>query len=154
MTLRGFSMALVAVAATGACGDEANPLSLGQNGDRTPPAVVSVAPLDGAADVPLDTDIRVTFSEQINRATVAVASFFLTKDGESVAGLYSHEGMTAIFQPDSVLDSLSVYEATITRAVRDPAGNPLPESLTLERPIWEQYSGWHLWASLFCHHLP
>lgn len=130
MAMRWFVSLLVGAGVMAACGDQGGPSTADGPRDRTPPAVVSVLPADSAVDVPLDTDVRVTFSEPINTATVAAASFFVTKDGEAIAGTYAHDGNTAVFQPDSALDSMRVYQATVTAAVRDPAGNPLPESVT------------------------
>jgi len=43
--------------------------------DRTPPAVIVTIPENGAANVPVASDIEITFSEQMNRSSVQSALF-------------------------------------------------------------------------------
>lgn len=85
-----------------------------------------------------DALVTVAFSESVNPATVAQASFFLTTQFTPVAGSYVVADSVASFVPDVPLDSLSVYTATLTRGIRDPAGNQLVAdtswSFTTEAP--------------------
>lgn len=99
-------------------------------GPRTPddavfPSIVTVSPADGATNVPLRTEVGVTFSEVVNFATIAGESFFVATGGDPVTGSYRQDGPVVTFTPDSSLDSLTIYVATVTQGVRDPAGNPL-----------------------------
>ena len=109
-----------------ACGsDPAGPLTAD---DTVPPSILTVAPADDATDVPLRTEVSVTFSEVVNLATVAEESFFVTTDGDRIPGSHRQDGPIVLFAPDSALDSLTIYVATVTQAVRDPAGNPLGQA--------------------------
>jgi hypothetical protein len=98
-------------------------------GDTTPPALVSITPLDGAVDVLLESVIRIEFSEPVDRNSIR--SFTLTRGGEPVAG-----GMNSlpilgdrvfVFTPDAPLSPNRTYTATMTGPVRDLFGNAMPD---------------------------
>jgi hypothetical protein len=116
--------------------------------DTVPPAIVSLSPVPGDTGFALDSAIHVTFSEPVNHATIATASFFLQRNvtPQTVPLSYSYAGLTATAKPVSRLDSLTTYIATITRAVRDSAGNQLVADTTWEfttrgGPVAAQRSG-------------
>jgi methionine-rich copper-binding protein CopC len=98
--------------------------------DTVPPAVVSVAPGDGAVGVSVATVLTATFSEAIDPTTLNSASFTLTGGGEVVLGEVRYTGTTATFTPASPLAHDTRYTATLTPAIRDLAGNPLPTAYT------------------------
>src|SRR5262249_52321895 len=50
------------------------------------PQVVAVTPVNNATNVPLDTSIRVQFSEVVNPASVVAGSVQLTTGGTALAG--------------------------------------------------------------------
>jgi len=108
-----------------ACGDSTPP-DPRPAADTIAPTVVSVRPAPGDTGVPLLAPVEVTFSEPINGATLGPASFVLLRGIAPVPGTYLVNGLTAALQPDSALDSLAIYTATLTSAVRDSAGNRLP----------------------------
>jgi hypothetical protein len=108
-----------------ACGESAPPAPR-PAGDTVAPTVVSVRPAPGDTGVSLLSPVEVTFSEPINGATLGPASFLLLRGIAPVPGSYRVDGLTAALKPDSALDSLSIYTATLTGAVRDSAGNRLP----------------------------
>ena len=108
-----------------ACGEDGVGPPQGGSADSIPPEIVSVSPPDGAEGVPTGTAVRVTFSEPINLATAAVASFFVVGNGEQVPGDYVLEGSTVAFLPSAPLDPFTRYTATVTEALRDPTGNAL-----------------------------
>ena len=114
---------IIAACALPACGSD--PIGPPIPDDTVAPSVLSVSPADEAIDVPLLSEVSVTFSEVVNAATVAEASFFLTTNGNQVAGSFRQDGEIVFFRPDAALDSLTIYVATVTQAVRDPTGNPL-----------------------------
>lgn len=102
--------------------------------DTIPPTIVGLSPAPHDTGFALDSAIHVTFSEPVNPATIATASFFLQRNftPQLVPLSYSYEGLTATGTPVSRLDSLTTYIATITRAVRDSAGNQLVADTTWE----------------------
>ena len=103
-------------------------------GDTIPPLIEALSPAPGDTGVRGDATISVTFSEVVNPATVATASFFLQKNFTPalVPLAYSYAGRTATAAPVAPLESLTVYIATLTRAVRDSAGNQLAADTSWE----------------------
>ena len=111
--------------------------------DTTPPTAQSVTPSDGQT-LAQGTDyedavatgvneIRVTFSEPIERANVAVSYAALpdaiTKEHSgSVAGSVSVSGNTATFTAEA--DLLSARQYTVSAEGTDPAGNTGPARTT------------------------
>ena len=91
-----------------------------------PPTVVSANPVNGAADVPVNRVLFVTFDKRMDSATITTANFLL-KDGGSnpVRGTVSYVGNVATFTPTNPLAILSPYTATIANGVRDVVGNPM-----------------------------
>src|SRR5207244_9273301 len=90
--------------------------------DSIPPAVVSVSPLGGALQVPLDSVIRVTFSEAVAAATLTVRDAASIPVAGSVA--LAVGGTAAVFAPTDFLRANATYTVTVTNA-SDVAGNPL-----------------------------
>jgi hypothetical protein len=102
--------------------------------DTIPPMIASLSPAPHDTGVDRKAVLQVTFTEPVNPATIAPASFYLRKDSTPalIPLAFSYEGRTATATPDQPLDSLTVYLATITRAVRDSAGNQLVADTTWE----------------------
>jgi len=97
-----------------------------RNPDATPPEVTATSPVHQANGVPLDASLTATFSEQMNPATLATATFVLQDSGANpVPGTvtYSSGERTAMFDPTGNLASASVYTARITTGAMDLAGN-------------------------------
>ncbi len=102
--------------------------------DLTPPTVIAVAPADSAEDVPLDTQVTITFSEPLAVATVSAATVILERyrglgliiDGP-VPGTVSLSGdrTVATFAPEQPLTAARRYRVTVTTGVTDAVGNPL-----------------------------
>lgn len=120
-TLRRLTLPVLAVVA---CGDPAPPAP-DATGDTIAPAIAAARPAAGDTGVSLRAPVEVTFSEPLNWATLGPASFFLVREADSVAGGYEVDGATAAFVPAEPFDSLTVYSVTVTRGVRDSAGNQL-----------------------------
>jgi hypothetical protein len=99
--------------------------------DVTRPTVVLTVPAAGARDVANNTAIAVTFSEDMNPASISATTFtlFNTALGTPVAGsvTYSANGQTALFTPSTpaVLPANTAFRATVTTGARDLANNSL-----------------------------
>ncbi|MCL0056543.1 Ig-like domain-containing protein [Dehalococcoidia bacterium] len=100
--------------------------------DVTPPTVVSTSPEAGARHVPVDVKISVTFSEDMDAATINTATFTLMADGTRIAGrvTYDPATRTATFIPHENLAYGTVYTATITTGARDLVGNGLAQEFS------------------------
>ena len=123
------------------CGDN------GDDGDTTPPAVISTNPGSAEEDVARDVTVTVTFSEAMDPATISDATFVLEGPGGGVSGTVSYAAgsNTASFDPSADLDWNAGYTARITTGVQDEAGNGLAGeyswSFTTEEPQWELVGG-------------
>ncbi|MBI5489306.1 MAG: Ig-like domain-containing protein [Deltaproteobacteria bacterium] len=110
-------------------------------GDTTPPAIVSTVPADAAA-VSLTTTISATFSEAMDAATINSGTFRLRAGTIDVAGAVTLDAATntAVFAPADLLYGGVEYTATVTAGVADTAGNHLaadyPWSFTTAI-VWE-----------------
>lgn len=93
--------------------------------DTTAPYVVSTYPLDNAADVPINRSVTVTFSEAMLPESISATTFTLKKGTTIVTGTVTYEGTTAMFTPNTTLDTNAIYTGTITTSVKDLAGNSL-----------------------------
>ena len=93
--------------------------------DGTAPTVSSTFPANGAAGVPLSTNLAAVFSEQMDAATISTTTFTLSQDAASASGTVSYEGITATFNPAGALAPNTLYTATITTGVEDLAGNAM-----------------------------
>ena len=92
--------------------------------DTTPPTVTMTSPLAGAIDVPVDTTVVTTFSEQISGITTA--SFFLEGSNGTVAAPIGYVSQTAVsLTPTLQLAPYTVYRVSLTSAITDFGGNPL-----------------------------
>jgi hypothetical protein len=92
---------------------------------RTPPAVTSTVPVNGAIAVPLNQIVSATFSEAMKPATINPTTFTLTGPGTTaVAGLvaYAAVGNTLTFTPTANLAASTLFTATITTGAQDLAG--------------------------------
>jgi hypothetical protein len=109
----------------------------------TPPPTVTVVPVDTAIGVPVTQILTATFSEAMNCATLnpPANNFTLTTGTPAVTvqGTVACSGNVATFTPNSNLAYNTVYQATISAAVQDPAAQPIPFTqwsfLTAPAPI-------------------
>ncbi len=116
--------------------------------DTIPPRVVSVSPVDGAKDVPVTTEVTVTFSESVDPTTVNIATFKVMNGDEPVAGAASAGSPTATFVPADSLEYLTTYTAVVS-GVKDMAGNTLGspyewEFTTMQDPLWTLDEGYQM----------
>jgi hypothetical protein len=97
-------------------------------GDGVPPRVVASTPEPGAECVATETEILVTFDEDIDSSTVHQASFSVVDDRENpVLGTLVVEGALVTFRPAIELTFRERYTVTITTEVTDLAGTRLAE---------------------------
>lgn len=121
------AMVLAGVMALAACGSDNDDFLLvggtsGGNDDRTAPTVVSTTPATGSTNVPTNATVSVTFSENVDSASVTNAAFTLSG---GATGTIVVSGATATLTPTTPMAANSVITATVSSAVRDRAGNPL-----------------------------
>jgi hypothetical protein len=88
-------------------------------GTTVAPTVILTDPDNLETNVPLDQIITATFSEAMNPLTIDGTSFFITENGNPVAGTVSYAGSTATFTPSTFLLSGTTYTATITTAAEN-----------------------------------
>ena len=100
--------------------------------ESTPPTVVGTIPPDGAGNVLVDTDITITFSEEVDPATV-IAS---TTSSAGTIQLWNRDSNTemygcispgaapeeVVFTPFRNLQAVTNYELVITTGVADFGG--------------------------------
>jgi O-glycosyl hydrolase len=103
----------------------------GNNVSITPqaaPSVNSVTPATGSTGVAVTAPVTATFNEVMNATTFNSSTFTLkAANGTAVTGnvSYSSGTSTAVFTPASPLAYNTVYTATITTGVQNPAGTAL-----------------------------
>ncbi len=94
-----------------------------------PPEIVSTAPANAAANVPLNTTVSATFTEAMNPLTITTPGTFEVTGpgGATVAGTVSYDAINfiATFTPTNSLTASTTYISTITSGATDLAGNSL-----------------------------
>lgn len=99
--------------------------------DTTPPTIVSTNPAGGRTNFPRDSVITVTFSEDMNPATLngTLTNFTVktTIGSTPVSGTvsYNTSTRTAVFTPTALLLASTGYTVTVTTGAKDLAGNGL-----------------------------
>jgi hypothetical protein len=93
--------------------------------DSDPPDIHRTTPVNQDGDVPLNTIITATFTEDVITASL-ISTFSLT-GATTVAGTatYNTSEKTVSFRPDVDLDENTEYTATIAGGVEDRAGNQM-----------------------------
>ena len=90
--------------------------------------VKSTAPLDKDINIATHKTITVTFSEDMNPATVNNRSFILMQGLNSISGTVfpkNSDATTFTFAPERPLTPFTVYTATIKKGVKNAMGNIL-----------------------------
>jgi hypothetical protein len=108
----------------------------------TTPMVLSSDPADGATGVPINGSISVTFSEDMDPATLTASTFTLTGGGV-VPGTVIYTARTAVFWPAVHLASNGLVTATITTGANSDSGVALAAAHT-----WRFTTGTTLAAGL------
>ena len=97
----------------------------------TPPPTVTMVPVNNSIGVPVTQVITATFSEAMNCATLTAAGTFTLAEltptpGNVTGGVACPANNIATFTPNSNLAYNATYQATITAAAQDPAGQSIP----------------------------
>ncbi len=100
--------------------------------DTTPPVIDTVIPKDGTSDNSTKSRIGVTFSDNIDLATVNAASFIVRPvGGEPLPGKYGVRMGVLNFDPDVDLEPGTTYEVVLPQGgVADLVGNTLATEWT------------------------
>ena len=98
-----------------------------QDPETLPPSVVSTKPGAYVYGISIDTSITVTFSKDLDPATVSTSTFALD---HSVTGTVAYADKVATFTPDGPLDYMTTYTATVTTGVTDTSGNHMAARYT------------------------
>ena len=101
--------------------------SYSTGGDTIPPTIVSRTPAPGALEIDPGTNVVVSFSEQMDAATITNATFTLRADGSAsdVPAVVIVLGTQATLNPVDPLLPGTLYHVTVSGSVTDLAGNPL-----------------------------
>lgn len=95
--------------------------------DTTPPKILTTDPIDGATDVPVNTDITIVFDEPMNTSNIPDQSFQLS-NGIKISLTYDDN--TFVLTPLSPLDFSTLYTITIPGYVEDAFGNEMGKDYT------------------------
>ncbi|HEY7627332.1 MAG TPA: Ig-like domain-containing protein, partial [Ilumatobacteraceae bacterium] len=98
--------------------------------DETPPTITARSPLADAIGVAPDSVVSVSFSENVDPATVTASTVSLTRDGIQVPATLAVFGTSVILVPTADLEPFTTYTATVTTGVTDLAGNHLVAATT------------------------
>src|SRR5215217_8179892 len=98
--------------------------------ETTAPTINNVAPANTATDVASVTNVRVTFSEAMDEASVEAQGTFTLKQGSSpVEATVAYDSTTkkATLDPSTDLALNTTYTATLTTEAKDLAGTALAQ---------------------------
>lgn len=98
--------------------------------DTVAPTVLSTTPLSNAADVSLDSNITVNFSEAIDSSTITTSNIILRSAAGNVSGYVNQSGNAVSFVPLNKLSYATTYTAAIkgsSGGIKDTAGNAMQQ---------------------------
>ncbi|MGV8118232.1 MAG: carboxypeptidase regulatory-like domain-containing protein [Candidatus Xenobiia bacterium LiM19] len=98
--------------------------------DESSPFVTSISPGSEEEGVDTSSGITVTFSENIDGASITLDTFTLKGPCGLIEGTVSCEDNTAVFAPRQKLSAFTTYKVTLTREVKDSAGNIMESDFT------------------------
>ncbi len=135
---RSLALCLVVGVTLSACGGSGNtviPPPTSSNGSGgsgngqigSTPRVVSTVPASNSQGVAVNVDISVSFSEEMDAATITTDTFKVSGPSGAVSGTVtvSADGKTATFKPVLMLAPVTSYQATLTNGVKDRSGGAL-----------------------------
>lgn len=131
--VRGIGFITVLILFLTGCGGS-DGITTNNGPDTDSPTVTSTLPANNASDVAVTTNVTVTFSENIDAATITTGSFRLENGSIPVSGTLAvaSDNLSATFTPNSDLAFGAEYTATITTDVTDVSGNSLALGIVLQ----------------------
>ena len=93
--------------------------------DTTPPRLLSSSPADGQSGVALSSELRLTFTEALDPATVVSPAVELKFGSATVPLTSSAAGAVLTLTPASALHDSGSYVLSLSSGLRDLAGNPM-----------------------------
>jgi hypothetical protein len=104
--------------------------------DTIAPTVTNSINANGATNVPINTKVGVTFSEEVIQPTLTAGNFTVkeTTSGTLVAGTIAYTGVTAVFTPSSVLTPNTNYTVAFkggANGIKDLAGNTMASDFVI-----------------------
>jgi len=111
--------------------------------DRIKPVVSGLTPAEGDTGVRQNTEISVLFSRQMISESVCDDTFTLSADSVEVSGqaIYDPLRNRLVFTPDTELDELTTYTASVNRRIEDRSWNRPDEiswTFTTRDPTWPE----------------
>src|SRR5450759_2293847 len=111
--------------------------------DTTAPTVTGTVIANGATNVPINTKVGATFSEEMDPLTITNATFTLAQGATAVSGTVTYSGVNAVFTPASALAASTTYTATIATGAKDLAGNALAANYSWSfASLARNYAAW------------
>jgi len=92
--------------------------------DSSSPTIIATTPIDLASEVGFNTNVVVTFSEEIDPLSVNQNTILVADQGAAIAGNVSSNEAVLTFVPSVSLSASTDYSVVVT-GVADLAGNPL-----------------------------
>lgn len=102
----------------------------------TPLTVIATNPTNNATGVPINSQLAVTFSEEMNPATINNTTFILKQGTTPVTGTVSYVNGTAIFVPTTALTPDTLYTATITTGAKTTEATDLDDNALAANFVW------------------
>jgi hypothetical protein len=84
------------------------------------PTVVSTVPANGATGVGLNAQVKVTFSQNMDPATIDTTTFIVKRGTVAIPGTVTYDvpSRTAVFTPTAPLTQNQTYNATVTTGAK------------------------------------
>ena len=98
--------------------------------DMTPPTVVTTNPISNANSVELSKIISVNFSKAMDQSTINSVTFSVKTGNNTVSGVVTYSGVTAVFTPTNSLTPGTIYNVVITNGVKDESGKNMVDNYT------------------------
>ena len=98
--------------------------------DKTPPTVTLSDPANTATGITLNKPINITFSEEMDPATITSSTITLAQGTTPVAATVSYTGTIATLTLTSNMSPNKVYTGTVTTGAKDVDGNALASNYT------------------------
>ncbi|HEX9972487.1 MAG TPA: Ig-like domain-containing protein, partial [bacterium] len=96
--------------------------------DTTPPVASTIFPAANAAEVPIDTQVFIVFSEAIRADSLDQHLQLLPDLGRKDSVVYDPQAFKLILIPDTMLNYQTTYQCRIAPGITDLAGNPFNDN--------------------------